>query len=85
MSNRRHVRFPTASGLSLSLALGSFAAVGGGACQSDEDVFEPGDGTVPVSSARPGGEALLFCDGHQGMATDPNVHRTLIRLLRDQR
>lgn len=48
-------------------------------------LFEPGDGTVPVSSARADGEALLFCDGHQGIATDPNVHRTLIRLLRGQR
>jgi hypothetical protein len=48
-------------------------------------LFEPGDGTVPVSSARADGPALLFCDGHQGIATDPNVHRTLIRLLRDQR
>lgn len=48
-------------------------------------LFEPGDGTVPVSSASADGAAMLFCDGHQGMATDPNVHRTLIRLLRDQR
>ncbi|MDQ3281778.1 MAG: alpha/beta hydrolase [Acidobacteriota bacterium] len=42
-------------------------------------LFEPGDGTVPVSSA---GEALLFCDGHQGIAADPNVHRAIIRALR---
>lgn len=45
-------------------------------------LFEPGDGTVPVSSATPDGRAALFCDGHQGIATDPNVHRTLIRQLR---
>jgi pimeloyl-ACP methyl ester carboxylesterase len=45
-------------------------------------LFEPGDGTVPISSATGGGEALLFCDGHQGIASDPNVHRALIRLLR---
>lgn len=45
-------------------------------------LFEPGDGTVPISSAAPGGAAVLFCDGHQGIATDPNVHRTLIRQLR---
>jgi pimeloyl-ACP methyl ester carboxylesterase len=42
-------------------------------------LFEPGDGTVPVSSAGP---ATLFCDGHQGIAADPHVHRALIRVLR---
>jgi hypothetical protein len=42
-------------------------------------LFEPGDGTVPVSSA---GEAMLFCDGHQGLAADPSVHRAVIRALR---
>jgi pimeloyl-ACP methyl ester carboxylesterase len=42
-------------------------------------LFEPGDGTVPVSSA---GEAMLFCDGHQGIAADPSVHRAVIRALR---
>lgn len=42
-------------------------------------LFEPGDGTVPVSSA---GEAMLFCDGHQGIAADPSVHRAMIRALR---
>jgi pimeloyl-ACP methyl ester carboxylesterase len=46
-------------------------------------LFEPGDGTVPVSSARAGGDALLFCDGHQGIAADPNVHRAIIRTLRE--
>lgn len=45
-------------------------------------LFEPGDGTVPISSAVAGGEAALYCDGHQGIATDPNVHRALIRQLR---
>jgi hypothetical protein len=45
-------------------------------------LFEPGDGTVPVSSSAPNGGAELFCDGHQGIATDPNVHRALIRVLR---
>jgi pimeloyl-ACP methyl ester carboxylesterase len=43
-------------------------------------LFEPGDGTVPVSSA---GEAILFCDGHQGIAADPSVHRAIIRALRE--
>jgi pimeloyl-ACP methyl ester carboxylesterase len=47
-------------------------------------MFEPGDGTVPVSSATAGGDAFLFCDGHQGIATDPNVHRAFVRLLREQ-
>ncbi len=42
-----------------------------------------GDGTVPVSSASAGGEATLFCDGHQGIVTDPNVVRTLVRILRE--
>lgn len=42
-------------------------------------LFEPGDGTIPVSSA---GAAMLFCDGHQGLAADPSVHRAVIRALR---
>jgi pimeloyl-ACP methyl ester carboxylesterase len=42
-------------------------------------LFEPGDGTIPVSAA---GEATLFCDGHQGIAADPSVHRAMIRALR---
>lgn len=45
-------------------------------------LFEPGDGTVPISSARAGGAATLFCDGHQGIAADPNVQHTIIRTLR---
>jgi hypothetical protein len=45
-------------------------------------LFELGDGTVPVSSATAGEPALLFCDGHQGIAADPNVHRALLRILR---
>ena len=48
-------------------------------------LFEPGDGTVSVRSASTAGEPILFCDGHQGLASDPNVHQTLIRLLRDPR
>ena len=48
-------------------------------------LFEPGDGTVTVTSARAAGEPILFCDGHQGLASDPNVHQTLIRLLRGPR
>lgn len=47
-------------------------------------LFEPGDGTVPVSSARARGAAMLFCDGHQGIAADPSVHRAMIRALRDE-
>lgn len=46
-------------------------------------LFEPGDGTVPVSSAKAAGQALLFCDGHQGLAADPSVHRAIIRALRE--
>ena len=48
-------------------------------------LFESGDGTVPVSSAVAGTDASLFCDGHQGIATDPNVHRALVRTLRSPR
>jgi pimeloyl-ACP methyl ester carboxylesterase len=46
-------------------------------------LFEPGDGTVPVSSAAVGREVMLFCDGHQGIAADPSVHRAIIRSLRE--
>lgn len=44
-------------------------------------LFEPGDGTVPVSSASGEVVPLLFCDGHQGIAADPNVHRAVLRAL----
>lgn len=45
------------------------------------ELFEAGDGTVPVSSAAGGPETQLFCDGHQGIAADPNVHRAILRIL----
>jgi len=50
----------------------------------ERTLFELGDGTVPVSSATasPSPVLLLFCDGHQGLAADPNVHRALLRILR---
>lgn len=41
-------------------------------------LFERGDGTVPVTSAL---ADRYFCDGHQGLAMDPNLHRELLRLL----
>ncbi len=67
---------------------GTFAFYPGELRPSETDLaaklFEPGDGTVPVSSARNGGPALLFCDGHQGLASDPNVHRAIVRILRDR-
>ena len=47
-------------------------------------LFEPGDGTVPVTSSDAAHDALLFCDGHQGIAADPSVHRAIIRALREQ-
>lgn len=47
-------------------------------------LFEPGDGTVPISSAEAGSNAMILCDGHQGIATDPSVHRAIIRTLRQQ-
>ena len=46
-------------------------------------LFDDGDGTVPIS-ANAAGNAMLVCDGHQGMAADPTVHRTIIRTLRQQ-
>jgi pimeloyl-ACP methyl ester carboxylesterase len=46
-------------------------------------LFEPGDGTVPLTSARGRNDAMLFCDGHQGIATDPNVQHAIIRILRE--
>lgn len=48
----------------------------------EHELFEAGDGTVPISSARDSTDAQLFCDGHQGIAADPNVQHTLIRTLR---
>lgn len=48
------------------------------------DLFEPGDGTVPVSSSSSTGDTLLFCAGHRGIVNDPNVQRALIRILYDQ-
>ena len=42
-----------------------------------DEMFVPGDGTVPSD-----GDGLLLCDGHQGIAADPHVHRALVRILR---
>ena len=47
-------------------------------------LFEPGDGTVPIGSATAGGDALIVCDGHQGIAQDPTVQRAIIRILREE-
>ncbi|PYQ53572.1 MAG: hypothetical protein DMF59_01390 [Acidobacteria bacterium] len=47
-------------------------------------LFDAGDGTVPISSANAAGNAMIVCDGHQGIAADPTVHRTIIRTLRQQ-
>lgn len=47
------------------------------------ELFEAGDGTVPISSARAEGQATIFCDGHQGIAADPNVQHMIIRTLRE--
>lgn len=48
----------------------------------ERSLFELGDGTVPVTSAIGAANATLFCDGHQGIASDPNVHRAILRILR---
>ncbi len=45
-------------------------------------VFEPGDGTIPLSSAAALARPEIFCDGHQGIAADPSVHRALLRIFR---
>ena len=50
----------------------------------ESEIFEPGDGTVPISSATGGESATIVCDGHQGIAADPTVHRAIIRTLREQ-
>ena len=47
-------------------------------------LFEPGDGTVSISSSTAAAEAMIVCDGHQGIAADPTVHRAIIRTLREQ-
>lgn len=47
-------------------------------------LFAPGDGTVPLSSAASPPPQQLFCDGHQGLAADPSVHRAIVRILREQ-
>ena len=44
-------------------------------------VFEPGDGTIPLSSAAALAEPEIVCDGHQGIAADPTVHRAVLRIL----
>lgn len=46
-------------------------------------LFEAGDGTVPVSSTAATATPQLFCDGHQGLAADPSVHRAIVRILRE--
>jgi hypothetical protein len=47
-------------------------------------LFEPGDGTIPISSATGGrAGALVVCDGHQGIAQDPTVQRAILRILRE--
>jgi pimeloyl-ACP methyl ester carboxylesterase len=50
----------------------------------EKTLFEPGDGTVPIDSATDGENAMMVCDGHQGIAADPTVHRAIIRTLREQ-
>lgn len=45
-------------------------------------IFEPGDGSIALSSAAALARPQIFCDGHQGIAADPNVHRALLRILR---
>lgn len=46
-------------------------------------LFEPGDGTVPLSSAAALIRPQIVCDGHQGIAADPTVHRAVLRIIRE--
>jgi MYXO-CTERM domain-containing protein len=62
--NRRNFRLPRAPGLALSFALGTLAAIGGGACQGDEEVFDPGDGTLQGELA-----TYIADDFEQGVQT----------------
>jgi len=50
-----------------------------------ERMVESGDGSVTVTSATGGDRqrSALFCDGHQALASDPHVHRAMIRVLRE--
>lgn len=50
-------------------------------------MVESGDGSVTVTSATGGNQdrSALFCDGHQALASDPHVHRAMIRVLRESR
>lgn len=45
-------------------------------------MFVPGDGSIEATSALgTGSSEQVFCAGHHGMASDPNVHRALLRVL----
>ena len=46
-------------------------------------LFEPGDGTIPLSSAAALIRPQIICDGHQGIAADPSVHRAVLRIIRE--
>jgi hypothetical protein len=45
-------------------------------------LFASGDGTTALSSAADSMRPEIVCDGHQGVAADPSVHRALLRILR---
>jgi hypothetical protein len=46
-------------------------------------MFVPGDGSITTESATGGrsDSAMVFCDGHQGMALDATVHHAILRAL----
>lgn len=46
-------------------------------------LFEPGDGSVLLSSATDGRRAATLCDGHQGIALDPSTYLLVLRALSD--
>lgn len=47
-------------------------------------LFQPGDGSILVSSTRLQGEPSIVCDGHQGIALDPTVYLLILRALKDR-
>jgi pimeloyl-ACP methyl ester carboxylesterase len=48
------------------------------------EMFEPGDGSIPLRSATLGKErTTILCDGHFALALDPSSYRAIIRTLND--
>ncbi len=48
------------------------------------EMFVPGDGSISAQSATSGLPAQFVCNGHFGIASDPQVHRAILRELLDK-